>query len=85
MSVQHPVPGQGPAESVEDWGCCALDTPDGAGHEGPCGWKCTWCAGTGRCLDCDGTGGDDDVVRCHPCDGTGACIHGCYEGWVSEQ
>jgi len=82
VSVQSP--GQARPELVEDYGCCALDTAAGAGHEGPCGWKCTWCGGTGRCLDCDGTGGDDDVVRCHPCDGTGSCIHGCYEGWVTE-
>lgn len=68
---------------LEEYGCCALDK-DGTGHDGACAWKCSGCTGTGRCLDCDGTGGPDDVVRCDPCDGTGACQYGCYEGWVSE-
>jgi hypothetical protein len=79
MSVQHPVPGQGPAD-VDDWGCCALDD----GHDGRCAWLCSGCQG-GRCPECHGTGGPDDVVRCDWCEGSAACPEGCSEGWVTDE
>jgi hypothetical protein len=69
-----------PPDPEADWGCCALDD----GHDGVCAWRCSGCGGTGRCPECWGTGGDDDVVLCERCEGGGGCHDGCYEGWVSE-
>lgn len=66
---------------VEDYRCCALDD----GHDGPCAWRCTGCAGRGDCRWCDGTGGLDDVQQCRHCDGSGACPDGCHDGWRIEE
>ena len=59
----------------DDYSCCALDE----GHDGPCEWDCSDCAGTGECLECEEECCCDDVVTCEWCDGTHACPH-CDEG-----
>lgn len=56
---------------------CCTRTP---GHDGPCEWICGPCAGTGRCPECDGDGGVDDVDHCEWCGGTGRCLDGCDYG-----
>ncbi|HEX7993606.1 MAG TPA: hypothetical protein VF506_06755 [Streptosporangiaceae bacterium] len=61
----------------EEYRCCALD-----GHDGPCAYLCSHCGGKGRCPDCKGTGGYDDVQRCSECD-AGHCPY-CDEGLVTE-
>lgn len=72
------------ADELPDWGCCALDDAYGSGHQGPCGWKCPMCMGYGYCLDCNGTGGPDDVQVCEWCGGSSQCPEGCVEGWCYE-
>lgn len=61
---------------TDDYRCCTR--PEG--HHGPCEWICSGCDGTGRCGECNGTGGLDDVVHCEVCDGTGSCLDGCDYG-----
>jgi hypothetical protein len=68
---------------IAEYGCCAHEA--GPGHDGPCTWKCTTCAGAGHCPDCDGTGGPDDVVQCERCEGSGSCPDGCFEGWQVDE
>lgn len=78
MSVQSPA--QAGLELVDDYGCCALDTADGTGHEGPCGRRCYLCHGApGKCPWCLGDG--PELAGCHGCDTTGDCPEGCDEGW----
>lgn len=74
---------ESPAPEV-DYGCCALDDERGSGHEGPCGWKCSHCGGTGRCPACGGRGDDGSGLdfTCTECGG-GECPH-CNEGMVSD-
>ena len=47
--------------------CCSQDP----GHEGPCAWHCSACAGTGDCPDCEGVRLAPD--GCSNCSGTGDC------------
>lgn len=61
---------------TEDYRCCTRIPT----HDGPCEWICGPCAGTGRCPECDGDGGWDDVDHCEWCDGTGRCLDGCDYG-----
>jgi len=60
--------------------CCALADD----HDGPCQWKCSDCGATGRCIACDGTGGNDDVDLCVACEGSGACPTSCQDGYKTE-
>jgi hypothetical protein len=53
----------------DDYSCCTLDE----GHGGACVWECSYCAGTGLCIECDGGCYCDDVVTCDWCDGTHHC------------
>ena len=46
---------------------------------------CSRCMGSGRCIECDGTGGLTDGVKCKVCNGRGRCRAclgtGIYEGY----
>lgn len=63
--------------------CCALDTADGAGHEGPCAYRCADCDGFGSCLTCSNGCACDDVTSCAECDGNHHCPY-CDDGLVYE-
>ena len=67
----------------DDFGCCALDDKEGSGHDGPCGWWCESCAGSGTCLECQGFG--DNISGCPWCYGDGVCPGGCDDGWEYQQ
>ncbi len=50
--------------------CCTEGEP---GHDGPCGWYCSYCAGTGDCPHCEGAG--PELAGCETCETTGTCPH----------
>ena len=67
--------------ATDDHRCCVRED----GHDGPCEWECSDCAGTGRCCICDDECSCDDVVSCEWCDGNHACPAGCFEGRVVDE
>lgn len=68
-------------EVEQDYRCCAVQHAD----DEPCRVRCTACRGTGKCPDCDGSGGADDVDQCLWCEGSGTCIQGCVDGWLVDE
>lgn len=61
--------GMGPCDDdlghTDDDRCCAVGA---YGHDGPCTWRCTLCAGSGRCPACG-----DQLDFCDECGASGSC------------